>query len=261
MWLCNECLKDITPIAPRRSKFKHNSDGITNSVLKSVHDQSKPSEQPSSINSVESSKIFAENKQKYNEESNRNLCKDTLAEEKQKFVERDNRDLCEQYKIGKCPHGLRGDKPFNGISSCSKSHPKRYLRFIIKGKHGCKLNKNCKYFHHSYCKSSLRITVCYNYDCKYLHLKGTKREATENRKTETSRKVNDRNPDINTLQNSANKSTLTTSPNHFLILEKMIPDIDRRFEEELIPLRKLTESLQNQFLTSSTATIYNCKSF
>ena len=249
LWLCNECLNDITPIAPRRSKFKHNSNRNTNSVVQSVHDQSKPSEQPSSVNSVESSKPVAEDKQKYIEQSNRNLCKDTLAEEKQKSPERDNRDLCEQYKIGKCPHGVRGDKPFNGISSCFKSHPKRCLRFIkhgFKGKQGCNRGKNCKYFHPSYCKSSLRTRACYNYNCKYPHLKGTKREATESRKTETSRKVKDRNPDINTLPNSANTPTLTSSPNHFLILEKMILDIDRRFEEELIPLRKLTESLQNQ---------------
>ena len=144
VWLCYDCHKNSNPIVPRKSKFRHNS--TSSSVL--ATNSRAPSPQP--------------------------------VIEGQPAVEEVDRstDICGQYKTGKCPHGLRGNKLISG-SKCSMAHPKRCIKFCRNGKSGkfgCNKGINCTYYHPVLCKYSVQKRVCTNKECTFVHLKGTKRE-------------------------------------------------------------------------------------
>ena len=80
------------------------------------------------------------------------------------------RAVCKYYKQGQCRYGMSGKK--DGV--CPFSHPKACRRFLRNGRRGCSKN-DCPLFHPSMCHSSLNDKTCFKSECKYLHLKGTKR--------------------------------------------------------------------------------------
>ena len=88
-----------------------------------------------------------------------------------------NKEICEKYRHGKCPHGINGNKIFEG-KTCSYSHPNRCFKFCRYGsahQWGCSFGSSCKYFHPILCKNSARYGSCTNQSCTYVHLVGTNR--------------------------------------------------------------------------------------
>ena len=99
--------------------------------------------------------------------------------------------VCEAYKKRECPHGLTG-KRLVDCKACPFRHPPRYFRWCQHGensKRGCTRGKECKYFHPRLCQSSVAKRMCQREDCKYIHLKGTRRP-----KTADVRNRNDKRP-------------------------------------------------------------------
>ena len=95
-------------------------------------------------------------------------------------------EICPLYKKMKCPHGLTGKREING-APCQKRHPPRcltYCRFAKDSKRGCTKGKECKYFHPTLCKHSVKRRVCTVKDCTFTHLKGTKKYDPDNQKSQ-----------------------------------------------------------------------------
>lgn len=77
--------------------------------------------------------------------------------------------ICRYYKRGFCNHG----------QECRFKHPKpcnRLMNHGIKGKNGCKLGRSCGMFHPTICRNSLRKHMCLVESCRYMHVRGTKRQ-------------------------------------------------------------------------------------
>ena len=82
--------------------------------------------------------------------------------------------ICRKFRIGTCPHGISGKRIHNG-TSCAYEHPKICTRFVNYGPHryGCRLGRNCKFFHPIICNDSYQKLCCFNENCSRWHLKGT----------------------------------------------------------------------------------------
>ena len=78
---------------------------------------------------------------------------------------------CRHYRRGNCKYGRKG-------VGCPFPHPKECMKFVKHGfdsKTGCNEGRRCKAFHPVMCKYSLHKKVCTNPDCRYPHIKGTRR--------------------------------------------------------------------------------------
>ena len=90
---------------------------------------------------------------------------------------RPNLDLppvCKHYRTGRCKHGLSGKKD----GTCAYSHPKpcnNFLKNGPRGRGGCTRGENCRFFHPQMCHSSLQERLCARENCKFMHIKGTRR--------------------------------------------------------------------------------------
>lgn len=91
-------------------------------------------------------------------------------------------EICPLYRLGTCPHGLRGKKLIDG-EPCQYRHPPRCHYFT--GKYGtpggCRLKDRCHFFHPPLCENSVKLKICLKNDCKDFHLPGTKRTLREPR--------------------------------------------------------------------------------
>ena len=76
-------------------------------------------------------------------------------------------NLCPEYKWGKC----------HQFNTCPYDHPPRCWSWLQHGK--CPYKKKCRYNHPPLCRYSRRERQCYNIDCKFFHLYGTKRNKDE----------------------------------------------------------------------------------
>ena len=79
------------------------------------------------------------------------------------------------------PHGINGNRLVNG-ERCKDNHPRRcysFCNFGTKQRIGCQKGNSCPKFHPKLCRNSLRSSACYNDNCKFVHLKSTKRERNE----------------------------------------------------------------------------------
>lgn len=82
-----------------------------------------------------------------------------------------NDQICRFYIKGKCKYGLKG-------RDCQFIHPKpctKLLKYGNKQPRGCNLGTKCQSFHPRMCSSSITRGECFNLDCKFTHVKGTKR--------------------------------------------------------------------------------------
>ena len=84
--------------------------------------------------------------------------------------------ICRDYRKQACKHGRRG-------LGCSYSHPRACPKLMEHGldkKLGCSRGRNCRDFHPTICRNSIRNRACFNESCKFPHIKGTtrKREQT-----------------------------------------------------------------------------------
>lgn len=107
--------------------------------------------------------------------------------------------VCKKYRRRECPHGASGKTLVDG-KPCAFSHPRRCRRYQHNGTHpkfGC-TNKNCKYLHPELCKFSVRNRVCLNLDCRFTHLKFTRRfdpdSSYHNQQNSNSQQNYERNP-------------------------------------------------------------------
>ena len=111
-----------------------------------------------------------------------NVTKDTESSADKPSEVDDNDKECDdnEIKTKACIHFTRFNNCKHGISgkSCKYEHPKTCPKYLKNGdsKYGCSAGKKCKFFHPKLCRGSLaKVKICTNVNCKYVHLKGTKR--------------------------------------------------------------------------------------
>lgn len=76
--------------------------------------------------------------------------------------------ICSYYQKNKCKYGVSG----NG---CAFRHPRWCQKFMTNGRNGCDYGRDCKFLHPQVCYSSKYQGECLKKDCKFAHMKGTKR--------------------------------------------------------------------------------------
>ena len=89
--------------------------------------------------------------------------------------------VCQHYLQNRCKFGRYGTKKINGVS-CQKSHPPMCRRYCAHGtmkKYGCQKGKECQYYHPPICRSSQFSHECLKKDCRFQHLKNTRRVAVD----------------------------------------------------------------------------------
>lgn len=234
VWLCHECLKSSNPIKPRKSKTRHNSLTKPDSSLARIRQdqEGQPVISSPAINSpltplngddIEDSALSETNRAKLEKRL------EALAKEK----------ICPKYKVGKCIHGLRGNKVVNG-EKCSFDHPKKCNRFCSFGNtnKGCKKGEQCEYFHPVLCKFSVQKRCCTNQECTYMHLKGTRRNSdnASNSKKEGKQPARQRRntgrPSKDPPQEPSQHPP-SSENNHFLELKKMVEAMQSNFMQEI----------------------------
>ena len=101
---------------------------------------------------------------------------DDSATRQQDETRHDAGRICNKYRRRECPHGANGKTLING-KHCEFAHPRRCRKYCHNGTHpksGC-TKTNCEYLHPVLCRYSARNRVCTNLDCKFTHLKFTRR--------------------------------------------------------------------------------------
>ena len=80
--------------------------------------------------------------------------------------------ICFHYKRGNCKYGMAGNE-------CKYRHPKKCRKFMAYGdkdtKRGCTKGRSCEFYHPRLCRNSVSKKECLHIDCKFVHLKGTRR--------------------------------------------------------------------------------------
>ena len=78
---------------------------------------------------------------------------------------------CVFFMKNQCKHGLKG-------TNCPFLHPERCSKLLqhgTKSPNGCNLGKKCAFFHPEMCPSSVSKRACFDGNCQFVHVKGTKR--------------------------------------------------------------------------------------
>ena len=157
--------------------------------------------------------------------------------------------VCWFYKQGRCKHGISGRK--DGL--CNHAHPKPCKNFITngdRGQRGCKKGGQCQFFHPKVCNTSLNERLCTNADCKYLHIRGTKRSTqpvanpqqaeSTGRQTRLSQSQGSSSAARVTQQNPTNSTVLAP----FLEQLKLMSDQMQFFSTKLLQLDQRFSTLQ-----------------
>jgi hypothetical protein len=247
IWLCKRCHEATNPIQPRKSKSRHNS------VSKSVQSLSRNTAATSSHH-VESSLASSSSVQETPKHPLANLDSEQgrvhLQRRLSQHADNDGSpefvNVCKKYKIGQCPHGLRGNKVVNG-ATCPNKHPKRcfkYCKHGTKDKEGCKKGTKCTYYHPVLCKFSVKGKQCSKVDCPYPHLAGTKRSGKETGKDTKKKSVSEGGkPEPAKVRKRPEELLIPQKPdssineNHFLVLQKMVEDMGTKFQQEIQTLK------------------------
>ena len=85
--------------------------------------------------------------------------------------DKDQRPMCKFFLRSRCKHGIYG-------KDCKYQHKKVCRKFLSHGRHskyGCNKGQYCDYFHVKMCFNSLNQRVCTKQECRFSHIKGTKR--------------------------------------------------------------------------------------
>ena len=87
-----------------------------------------------------------------------------------------NKPICIHYRRGNCKHGQAGKE-------CAFQHPPKCRRYMAFGdadkRRGCTRGSTCKFYHPKLCKNSVEHKECLTAECRFVHLKGTKRTRKE----------------------------------------------------------------------------------
>ena len=79
--------------------------------------------------------------------------------------DKDNKPICPKYKHGRCDNYETCKLTFN--------HPRRCRNMLSLGK--CRFGNSCRYFHPKICYKSMNDRKCTDLECRFFHLKYTKR--------------------------------------------------------------------------------------
>ena len=108
--------------------------------------------------------------------------------------DKEKSNICHFYKNGKCKHGKDGqDCRFEHPNICKKILYNGLKKFNSKG-----CDSNCAEFHPNACRDSLSQKACSRNECRFFHLKGTKKMDWREmeRKKETGRYQKEKRPEM-----------------------------------------------------------------
>ena len=261
VWLCKECLDAINPVVPRKSKSRHNSISKQDPVksrlsltLGPTHGSTTPGTPDQIIADTPKTGVLEHDlRRRLSEHLDQAKDEDDDDDDDDDEEKLDTSQVCKRYKVGKCPHGIRGNKTVNG-SKCPDSHPPRcnkYTRFGT-GKKGCKKGKNCQYFHPILCKFSVNEQRCSKELCTFPHLVGTKRgkvsktdhdqqrSKSRNKVQMSGKPEQGKGPTDPVARSKSSKSSEGgLDQNHFLELKRMVLEMGSNFNEELAKIKRV----------------------
>lgn len=226
IWLCKSCKVSSSPIVPRKKAAKHESVSRSDAALSVIKGHG----------SQTSSKVSSRG-EVADDSSSGDFVNSNRSEIRRKLSKVLKERICQKYKMGKCPHGLKGNKELNG-QVCEFEHPKYCLKFCRYGtqrKFGCTKGSECKFFHPVLCKFSVKSKLCTNQECTFIHLKGTRRKEGD-----TARGTKGKKTQRATGRNESVPAEIP--PDHFLELKRLvdsmqssIDSIVRRFDSQPMP--------------------------
>lgn len=160
---------------------------------------------------------------------------------------RDKPRICRFYRTRTCRYGISG-------KGCLFSHPRPCARFMKHGmdrRIGCTKGRYCKDYHPIICRESLFRRFCDNRECKYTHLKGTRKygnppgevNASDHHHTRDDRATWEGRRDHQPTY-SATRSTYEGNTNH---PNNHTPQPDRTpfLEEITLKLEEMQQNAQN----------------
>ena len=172
--------------------------------------------------------------------------------------------VCQQYLQHRCKHGRSGTKMVNGVP-CQKSHPPLCRKFCSNGsmkKYGCQLGKECRFFHPPLCRSSQFRHECFKKDCRFQHLRNTRRANVEDQLQRTqptdagrtrtrssysgvTAKSNNDVPRAQQLSGNSNSMCTQEQPpfDQNAFLERLLGEMGARMEERV--MRMLDKRLED----------------
>ena len=133
----------------------------------------------------------------------------------------DQRPMCRFFLRSRCKHGISG-------KDCRFQHKKVCRKFLNNGRHrqyGCNKGQSCDFFHVKMCYSSLNEQVCFKPDCRFLHIKGTRRYEENHSSYENQAQNNPENTNSSesrTNRSEPNNAWNPPSENPFLLITKQL---------------------------------------
>jgi hypothetical protein len=132
----------------------------------------------------------------------------------------DQRPMCRFFLRSRCKHGISGQE-------CRFQHMKVCRKFLNNGRHrqyGCNKGQSCENFHVKMCYSSLNERVCVKQDCRFHHLRGTRRYEEHQNSHEHQVHKNSENSSSheNRTSQSATNAWNPPTENPFLLITKQL---------------------------------------
>ena len=179
VYLCRPCQVDVIPV---REEITRNQRSVQPNADASSDSRTQPSAQP-----VDSSQI-EEGSREVESRLNGSIRPENVNNEQFNTGNRSNNiqiqneepQICRFYNDNRCKYGISGKK--GGV--CNYQHPKPCRKLLnngTKGPRGCNKGTRCDYFHPKMCYRSLKEQICTKDDCKFIHIKFTKRSETTDR--------------------------------------------------------------------------------
>ena len=166
-WLCSYCESHAIlgpkttnkkpAVAPSTSRVQHNN---TQTPINVQHHVPNPE--------TTQSTLTTSNDQVHREEPTEN----TPHSITQTNTNSEQKPTCIHYKNNRCKHGISG-------KNCDYRHPKpckNVWHLETKQKNGCSKGRTCEFLHPKVCRTSINKHECFNDNCKFMHIKGTKRQ-------------------------------------------------------------------------------------
>ena len=172
------------------------------------------------------------------------LCPEELSRSLARVKKDQSDKVCDNFKIGKCPHGVSGRTIHNG-ATCPNNHTKRcqkYMRFGNDKKKGCTFGTECESYHSKHCKSSISQRKCLNQNCCLEHLCGTQRFKS----TDSSSNSNKKDPKTQrALSQSKDKGSIQKPG----VSKAKIPQMTSNYSKgnSFLEIKDLLESLKDNF--------------
>ena len=181
--------------------------------------------------------------------------------------------VCEDYRRGKCVHGISGKKVVGG-EVCKFSHPKKCLKWCKYGKnhrYGCNKGDECNKFHPLLCKFALKKVYCRSRNCTYAHPKGTSYFQSQelnnnanffNGHAFSSQQNRDRSHPSNNSLNENNFQRNMFAKRHPYQSERILtPDYERGFKFAQEDFPKLATSLNKRKINSPSVPVERDEAF